>query len=170
MKYWSLVSLFIFTCSAKAQALNQKYFLEFTPILGLDLPYKVNGTTGILSVFGLKSSYGLPVGSVELGTFIHHSDPDRIFSTALGYRYEVPINPIVGFASAGYHFSLYRLVVEDRDEPQNGLADNGWFIGPYLGGGMLLPTNANTSVRLGMYYYYNPSFWLFLEAGIGYRF
>lgn len=170
MKKWGLLGVLFFACSANAQSLKLNYFLEFTPLLGLSLPYKVSGTPGNMSLIGLKSSYGLPVGSVELGTFIQHNDPDRIYSSTLGYRYEVPITPIVGFAAAGYHFSYYKLVVEGRDIPEDGLAETGWNLGPFLGGGLLLPTSDSLSVRLGMYYFYNPEYSLVLEAGLGYRF
>ncbi len=146
------------------------YKLEFTPVIGKNLPYDLYGTPGTLSIIGLRSAYKVGAGAVEVGAIVQHNDPDRAYTFDANYRGEIMAQGLNAYFVAGIHYSRFILTSEERDDPNNGLTDSGNYVGITFGGGLQVPLSSSMPLKLGMRYYFKPQYWLVLEAGIGIRF
>lgn len=168
--------------SAHAENLNANYTVEIQPFLGINLPYDLWGTPGTLKTVGLRSSYNLNglggAGAIEGAFFLQHADPDRAYTTDLGYRYDFVQEGLNAFFAIGFHYSYFKL---DPDVNADGtcvlpgvdgqcLTDTGGHSGLFLGGGIMVPLTPNVPLKFGMRFYNGPQLWLHLEMGLGIRF
>ncbi|MEO5668469.1 MAG: hypothetical protein ABIR96_10450 [Bdellovibrionota bacterium] len=157
--------------------LNAAYSLEFMPFIGKNLPYDLWGANdGLLSVFGLRSSYRLPnpTGSLEVSVFIHHKMPDKAYTAEVAYRHEVYSSFLNGYFDIGVHFSYFDLKPDYKADGSTCVlpgcvTDSGSHSGLSYGGGVMLPVGVYP-IKLGVRFYQNPQSWLLLEAGYGLRF
>ena len=151
------------------------YTFEVAPTLGITLPYDAWGTRGTLSMIGIRSALSIsPQGSIEVSAIAHHAGPDRAYSLDASYRYEMATDAINAYFTFGMHFTRVSFTV-DYDEngaciPANCLTDSGNTYGVLIGGGLQVPISPMMPLRLGMRFQKNPTLWLLLEAGLGFRF
>jgi hypothetical protein len=151
------------------------FTLEFTPGLGVNLPYDIWGTPGTMDVFSLRTAYSVnPGGNLELGFLYHQASEDNAYTLDLGYRVDIPSDVFLAFFNVGYHISQFNLE-PDFDEngdcvPSNCLTDSGIHHGLNFGGGIFIPITQTRALRLAMRFYKNPITWLLIEAGVGFRF
>lgn len=150
--------------------------IEFSPVIGLNLPYDVWGTPGSLGVYGIRSAYSVtPESSAILGFLYHTADPDTAFTVDALYRFELKADGLLPYFDVGLHYSKFSFEVDLDDTgacvPSSCATDSGVHTGIAIGGGLLIPLSPTMPLRLGMRFYKkNPFLFLLLEAEIGFRF
>lgn len=159
------------------------YTFEVTPLIGINLPYDLWGSSGTLTVYGIRGGYNLDklggVGAIETSFLYHKAGSDSAMTYDLGYLYDFQEYGVNAFFTAGFHYSKFSLSI-DYDEgheddaaycnPRNCQTDSGTYSGIYVGGGINVPINPRVPVRFGMRFYNNPQLWLLLDMGVSVRF
>jgi hypothetical protein len=179
-KRWGVLAVLIALRAPSARAAQgaspfSPWTLEFTPIVGINLPYDIWGTPSTLSVLGLRSAYSInPQASVSLGAMFHDGGVDKGYTVDALFRYEMNTEAGVAFFEVGIH-DTYLVFDIDYDElgncvPSNCQTDSGNHLGVAIGGGVQFPIGPMMPLRLAMHFYKEPTLWLLLEAGIGIRF
>jgi hypothetical protein len=167
--------------SSKSQAQKTSlalapYTVEFSPVLGILLPYDIWGTPGTMNTVGIRSSYVLspPDGAIEIGALYHSAGVDRAFVIDASWRQEIALDFLLSYFSIGYHYSKWDLDI-DYDAaglcvPTSCQTDSGFHSGIKVGAGVQIPLGPTTPLKLGMIFYSGPQLILLLEAGLGIRF
>lgn len=151
------------------------YAMEFTPIVGITLPYDVRGIAGTLNAYGLQAAYSInDSGALTASGFYQLKDNDTAITADAGYRHEINSALFHAFFDVGLHYSRFSLK-EDRDangacDPANCETDTGSHVGLYIGSGVAIPMGTSTLARIGFRFYNNPQAWVMLSAGLGLRY
>lgn len=173
---WSVVFVFCFFSlnpNAEAQS-SASYSYELEPVYSINLPKRILGREGTLQVLGLRSAFQTGSGAVQFSLLAQHDDPDRIYTIDSGYRFELQFQNLELLAMFGVHVSKFSISTK-LDElgdctTLDCQTDSGIKLGLYGGGGVQIPIQPNIPLRLSMRFYTNPSIWLLIELGVGFRF